>query len=231
MGADMLIATIAAPADREAPIDFDRGRRVLERCSDVQAFEFNDPEQQLVELVEGFDAHVHLDADGEPTLEAVRAAGLRVVDRLAEALDSRETTTIGVAGYCLYLSGGLSGGDAPTDAAQAIWDARILPPDVLLAMGFVPDHRKALSRTNGSTGPVTDTDVVDTIALMLGTSPEWTGAQDLERIADIIGAVRPHPGNLGPFEYRREFADLRCFDPLDDGLLSEYVSAAAGDGA
>lgn len=51
-----------------------------------------------------------------------------------------------------------------------------------------------------------DEHVVDAIATLLGTSPEWDGAADyLEDIANLIGLVRPHPGDRTPSEYRREF--------------------------
>ena len=44
--------------------------------------------------------------------------------------------------------------------------------------------------------------VIDRIATLLGTSEEWSGADMLEFIADLIGDVRPHPGNCEAGEYR-----------------------------
>lgn len=231
MSADMLIAAIAVPADRTKPIAFERGRRMIEKISDPAAFRFDDPETTIQHLVDDFDPDVHLDADGQPTSETVRSAGRSIVDTLEQALDSTEVDSVDVAGYRLYISGGLSRGDTPTDAAQAIWDAHGLPEAVLRAMGFIPDHTRPLSRSNGGTGPVTDTDVVDAIALGLGTKPEWEGADELEWITDAIGAVRSHPGDRDPVEYREEYAEAYSFDPVDDRFLQGFVSedTYAGD--
>ncbi|MDO5865125.1 MULTISPECIES: hypothetical protein [Paenarthrobacter] len=224
MSADMLTAVIAVPADRTKPIDFERGRRMVEETPDAEAFRFDDPESQLEELVEDFDPDVHLDADGEPAPEVLKSVGRRIIDKLEKTLDSSETNTIDVAGYRLYLSGGLSSGDSPTDAAGAIWHAHHLPVAVLLAMGFIPDYSRPLSRTNGNPGRVTDTDIVDAIALGLGTKPEWSGADELEWIANAIGSVRPHPGDWDPAEYHVEFTEQHGFDPVNDNFLIGYVS-------
>src|SRR5665648_1128799 len=64
----------------------------------------------------------------------------------------------------------------------------------------------------------TDDDVMDRIALMLGTVEEWDGSADyLEEIADLIGHTgRPHPGNVESHVYRRllaEHASLRATAP------------------
>lgn len=50
-----------------------------------------------------------------------------------------------------------------------------------------------------------DQDALDAIATMLGTRAEWSsGADMLEDIANVIGTVRPHPGDSDT-TYRREF--------------------------
>jgi hypothetical protein len=51
----------------------------------------------------------------------------------------------------------------------------------------------------------TDQQVVDLIAGLLGTNPEWSGAEFLEWIGDVIGTARPHPGDTTPHAYRRDF--------------------------
>ncbi|MGI8306965.1 hypothetical protein [Saccharopolyspora hattusasensis] len=224
MGAGMLTATIAAPADRAEPLDFDRGRRMIDEIADVALFEFGDPESQLEQLVDDFDPDVHLDDDGLPSLDLTKQVGQEIVDALEEALDSRETSFITVAGYKVYISGGPSSGDTPTDAADAIWNAYYLPDAVLRAMGFIPDYTRPLSRTNGNPGHVTDTDVVNAIALGLGTKSKRSGADELEWIADTIGAVRPHPGDRDPREYHEEFTEQHGFDPADATFLNGYVS-------
>lgn len=48
--------------------------------------------------------------------------------------------------------------------------------------------------------------VIDAIATMLGTSPEWS-SEYLEDIANLIGVVRPHPGDKTPAQYRQEFRE------------------------
>lgn len=229
MSADMLTATIAVPGDRETPIDFDRGRRLLEQVDDVSLFGFNDPQSQIEGLIDGFDPDAHLDEDGSPVLEVAEQAGRRLIDLLEEALGSPETTSITVAGYRILVSGGLSWGEAPTEAAGAIWNAYLLPEAVLRAMGFILDYSRPLSRTNGNKGRVTDTDVVDAIALGLGTKPEWSGATELEWIAETIGAVRPHPGDRDPREYFEEFAEQHTFDPTDDNFLNGFLSEHADE--
>lgn len=48
--------------------------------------------------------------------------------------------------------------------------------------------------------------VIDRIATLLGTSEEWSGADMLEFIADLIGDVRPHPGGCAAgAEYQELF--------------------------
>ena len=48
----------------------------------------------------------------------------------------------------------------------------------------------------------TDTNIVNAIALMLGTHREWnSGADFLEDIANLIGSVRQHPGDRDPAAY------------------------------
>ncbi|MDP9903160.1 hypothetical protein [Arthrobacter bambusae] len=228
MGSSMLTATIAVPADREQPPAFDEGRRMIKKIIDDGLFLFDDLESPLEEileeLIEDFDPNVHLDADGSPTLEIAKTASLQIIDALENALNSPETDTINVPGYLIHVSGGLSTGDAPTEAADAIWNAYYLSEIVLRAMGFIPDYSKPLSRTNGNLGHVTDTDVIDAIALGPGTKPKWSGADELVWIADTIGFVRPHPGDRGPRDYRKEFTERHDFDPVQDNFLTGYIN-------
>lgn len=146
------------------------------------------------------------------------------------ALDSRETTFLTVADYRLYISGGLSNGDTPTNVTQAIWDAYKLPESVILAMGFIPDYEQPLSHANsrGASAPLTDTDVVDAIALGLGTSPEWPGTDTLKWIAEAIGKVRDEPGNAEPVEYLKRWSERHGLDPLSSKFLSAYIVEEIG---
>ena len=45
--------------------------------------------------------------------------------------------------------------------------------------------------------PPQDAAVLDAIAWTLAVSPDWS-ADELTVIADLIGTVRPHPGELDP---------------------------------
>lgn len=53
---------------------------------------------------------------------------------------------------------------------------------------------------------LTDTAIVDAIAAYLGTQESWSGADALDVIADLIGRVRPHPGQVHAEDYADEFA-------------------------
>lgn len=92
-------------------------------------------------------------------------------------------------------------------------------------MGFIPDYEQPLSRANsrGASTPLTDTDVVDAIALGLGASPEWPGTDTLKWIAEAIGKVRDEPGNAEPVEYLKRWSERYGFDPLSSKFLSAYV--------
>ncbi|MFJ2778084.1 hypothetical protein [Kitasatospora sp. NPDC087315] len=232
MGASMLTATIAYPAERTEPPNFDRGRQLLEQIEDPTLFNFGDPQIELELLLTGLDGEADLvGEDGAVLIEYARRAGFAIIGNLEKALDSRETTFLTAAYYRIYISGGLSTGGSPTDATSAIWNAYKLPEIVLVAMGFAPDHELPLSRANGSGNhtPLTDTDVVDAIALGLGTSPDWPGEHTLAWIADTIGKVRSHPGGRDPREYQDEFTEKHAVDPLDDSFLAMYVGEVTGE--
>lgn len=232
MGADMIIASIAIPVEQSLP-DFEKGRRALEGVTDPTSFSLDDygePGDIGLELIPGYDPEADPGDDGWPTLETLKRVGRIIVDALEEVISvyGREVTALDVAGYRLFLSGGPSYGDAPTEAAAAIWRIGVLPPDVRRAMGVV-DKSRRLSRLDGSTGPLTDTDVVDAIALGLGTKSQWSGADELEWIAEVVGRVRPHPGNSDPRPYRAAFAAQRGGDPLRDLFLNTCVGEEALD--
>ncbi|WP_424863083.1 hypothetical protein [Streptomyces sp. MMS24-I29] len=234
MSVYMLTASIAVPADRTAPIDFDHGRQLVGEVTDKTAFDLDDPEWQIDDVLGAdFDPEQHLGPNGQPSLGILRLYGRRLIDDLKEALgpDDDEVNEIIVAGFRLYISGGISPGDPPTEATRAIRNAYRLPHSVLQAMGFIPDYSKPLSRANGSTGAVTDTDIVDAIALGLGTNPNWSGATELNRIADLIGTVRKHPGDVDPVEYYEHYTVESGFDPLDDSFLASHIGTGIDDGA
>ncbi|MFD2024162.1 hypothetical protein [Promicromonospora aerolata] len=228
MSSAMLIGTLAVPADRTEPPDFDRGRQLLEQTDDVSQFSFDEPMDEIHDLMPDLDPAVEVvDEHGQPILRYAKQAGAAIIDRLEEALASSQTSFLVVAGYEIYFSAGRSWGGAPTDAADAMWNADKLPEPVLLAMGFIPDYSKPLARKNGSSGHVTDTDVVDAIALGLGTKSEWSGADELTWIAEVVGAVRAEPGSPTPAEYLRDFTEAHEFDPTNSNFLTQYVGKEA----
>lgn len=75
---------------------------------------------------------------------------------------------------------------------------------------------------------VLDSDMVDRIALGLGTQEHW-GSDELEWIANAIGRVRPHPGHDDPAEYVGDFWDATGTDPEHDPRLFEYLSGEYQD--
>lgn len=220
MSADMLIATIAVPAGEHHHIDYDAGRKAVEAISDPGQYKFDDIETEIDVLLTGVSDEIAVfDEDGRPQTQYLQMAGLAIIANLEEALVSREVDMITAGGYEIYLSGGLSWGDAPTDAAEAIWDAHRLPVIVLEAMGFITDCHEGESKQRP-----TDTDIVDAIALGLGTRVEWSGADELEWIADTVAKARSHPGGQEPDDYIKSFATQRRLNPIDDPFLRQYLA-------
>lgn len=160
MGAVMLTAAIAAPTSRIEPIDYEAGRELIKTIQDPSLFgitndhEIEEAVMSILDQIEDEDEHDKrfqecFDTDDKPTLTALRLVATSIIDALAPALeDGTQTDRLRVAGYDLYISAGPSWGDAPTQAADAIWNAYKLPEDVLVAMGFVPDYSQPLAPTD-----------------------------------------------------------------------------------
>lgn len=56
--------------------------------------------------------------------------------------------------------------------------------------------------------PIADQYALDCLAALLGTSSEWSSAADyLEDIANLVGTVRPHPGNYDVDVYADVFRE------------------------
>lgn len=231
MSAAFLTAAIAAPSTRTAPIAFHAGRERLKSVTDPSLFNFGDPIAEIDALLPDLDPDIEVtDEDFVPVLTYAQQAGAAIIDHLEEALtDSGEVNAITVAGYELFVAGGMSHGDDPSDGHTAIAAAHKLPEGVRAAMGFIPDHTQPLARKNGNRGRVTDTDVIDAIALGLGTDSDWSGGDCLEWIVDDIGVVREHPGDAdsGPPGYLTRWRDRFGFDPLEDGFLAQHVDDEA----
>lgn len=138
----MLTATIAVVDQEDLVLNFSAGRAALDTITDAADFGFtaeDDLEAELDGLIED-DEDIDDPAD---RLKIFRRAGLEILDDL-EALnlgrtgyESSEIDYIRVAGYRIFITGGMSSGDAPTDAAETLWSTSQLPAAVLSAIGFV----------------------------------------------------------------------------------------------
>lgn len=144
MSADMLIATIPLRYGFTAP-DFAAGRTALSAVEDPTLFDYQDPESDITKLIdlpaEDIDLFEH---DTEPymlKIEWAKKLGAVVIDALEQAFtsDSNDIDRITSGHRVTYYSGGLSWGDAPTEAAQAMWDVSALPIEVQHAMGIAVD--------------------------------------------------------------------------------------------
>jgi hypothetical protein len=221
MSAAMSAAYIASLP--HATLDWDASAAALDKITDPTEF--------------GWD-HFDLESEAEfldgPTCELTDLATLkkyggRVLTELKDALDSRDTTLLTIGGYWVYLTAGLGSGDGADDEYEAICAADGLPDLVLKAAGFVLKPEDPPSRRAGAQGHVTDTDVVDAIALGLGTKRRWRGREELTWIADAVAKVRPDPYDADPVDYYEDFSGQSEFDPLADDFLSRYVGEEASD--
>ncbi|MFK0244569.1 hypothetical protein ACIQUM_07710 [Amycolatopsis azurea] len=232
MGADMQIATIAVPVHRTEPPDFDKARRMIASLDDAVLIAFgnvDDVDTEIRNLLPELDPATDVvDPHGQPMLDLARRACIAVVDGLEDALASREITSIVAGGYRIFVSGGLSSGDSPTDAAERIWNTSLLPDVVLRAMGFLLDYSEPRARRTGGQDVVTDTDVVDALALCLGTRTEW-GSDEFEWIVKALTKVRALPGEVPPGQYVENFLQRYDVDPRTSPFLAEYVCKEAAE--
>jgi hypothetical protein len=219
MGADMFAAYIASLPN--ANLDWDAGTAALNTVADPAEFDW-EPDD-LEELLGADDDVRDQPSFDTSDLTTLKAYGLRVLTKLKRALEGRGTTELTIGGYCIYLTGGLSWGDEPSDEYGVICASGGLPDSVLKAIGFCTKPWAPPSRRAGAQGDLTDTDIVDAIALGLGTKTNWQGRDELTWIADAIGKVRPHPHDADPVEYYEVFVGQSGFDPLEDGFLGRHV--------
>lgn len=227
MGACLILNSICAPTDTD--LDWEAGRQAV---AELEADEFTadsafDIYEFLLEHVSEKEADTY-EATGDLTDSMVRAIAGKLLADLESAVESGATARLTIGGYDVYISGGLSHGDSPTEEAEAIFQAHLnLPYSVLGAIGFAKDASQPVSRRNGSKGHVTDTDVVDAIALGLHTQTDW-GNDDLEWIPSLLDSVRPGMGGQTPAEALATFRSTYGADPLQCNFLSGYVDEAAG---
>ncbi len=120
MGADLILAALVIDNQREP--DFKAGHRAIERLT---AKDLEVPDEFIDEDPET--------PEGLGRIRAVLAADL---DELQCSLDeSREVDLIDVRGATVYLTGGMSYGDSPTDLFETITRLRAAK-GVLRAVGF-----------------------------------------------------------------------------------------------
>jgi hypothetical protein len=120
MGADLLIAALIIERDRSP--DFDAARSAIESVR---------PDQ--IEIPDEFCEH---DLETAAGLDAIRCDLQASIGRLEAALqDSRELASFELRGATVYLTGGMSWGDSPTELFETftrLWAV----PAVLAAAGF-----------------------------------------------------------------------------------------------
>lgn len=120
MGAEMLISALAIDAGRVP--DFGAARDAIEELRSEQ-----------IEVPEEF---WDLDPDNEEDLAAIREQLHSSLAELDSALGrSRELTWLALRGICVYLTGGLSSGDAPTELFADFTRLQAAPV-ILSAAGF-----------------------------------------------------------------------------------------------
>jgi hypothetical protein len=228
MGADMSAAYIASLP--QTTLDWDAGAAALDRITDPAEFGWDPFDLESQDEFPDENGDMTEGPSFEMTdLATLKKYGRRVLTELKDALDSRDTTLLTIGGYSVYLTGGLDSGDGADDEFDAICAADGLPDLVLKAAGFILKPEDPPSRRAGAQGDVTDTDIVDAIALGLGTKPDWSGADELTWIANAIAEVRRHPGDTDSVEYYEDFSGRTGFDPLNDDFLSRYVGEEAAE--
>lgn len=120
MGADLLITALVIESGRTP--DFDASRAAIETVSSSQ-----------IEIPDEFWDH---DPDTDAGLGAIRGELRDSLGELEAALQqSRELASFELRGVTVYLTGGMSWGDAPTELFETfsrLWAV----PAVLVAAGF-----------------------------------------------------------------------------------------------
>ena len=119
MGADFLLASLVI--DRERSPDFAAGHAAIERLSSDD--------------VEVRDEFFDEEPDTEEGMAAIREALRDALSDLEHGLASREVEWICVRGATVYITGGMSHGDTPTELFGTIARLRAVK-GVLAAVGF-----------------------------------------------------------------------------------------------
>lgn len=128
MGADMLIALVGIEEGKKP--DFEAGRKFIKRLKPKDL--------DLEDLVsQGLDEDEYFDDKGDPIHKEILKWLDGCVVEFQDALGSRAVTDIRVRGLHIYLTGGMSWGDA-NDEAVTFWRVGSIP-GLLEAMNFMED--------------------------------------------------------------------------------------------
>lgn len=187
MSAEMLLAMITTRHADPAVIDWAAAKTALTKVNWTGAFIIDDYEGLAIRHLGHDDIYT---PDGELKLESLRELGVAILEALARALGTSEVDLVTLGGRTAFVSGGLSHGDAPTEAATAIWDAYCLPANVLQAAGLgnnLPDSPPVVLEQ-----PRTDADPIKVIEALQATqiNPDRDMDTTLELIEKIINTVR-----------------------------------------
>lgn len=228
MSAEMNLACLATPIDpvtgRAPAPDWESGRHALEAVTSVRAFSYDDVESQFY----GYEDLQPADKGpgGMPRLDLLKREGRRIIDACEQAIGGPCTTALLTNGYWLYVSGGLSYGDAPTDAYEAICDMDRLPDVVFEALGLVSDWTKPPApRYRGGDPDLTDTDVVTALAYGLGSESNQDPDLTMAWAAELLAKVRPDPRDGSPADYVAQWRVVYGADATDDGVIRDLLNS------
>lgn len=142
MSSNFLLTWISSDNSQLSSADHNRALETLEQITDTSDFNF--PDTDTVEnLTDNF--AIDPEDDGDLTLDHYVAAGENILYDLYNTLDTDnyqstqvERLTYNSNGVIrhLFLAGGMSYGDDPSEAFAAINNARYLPASVLGALGL-----------------------------------------------------------------------------------------------
>lgn len=121
MGTDFLAAAVAWPKGKT--LDWEAGKAAVATI----------PEDQLASALEEV-----LGEAGETRAEMEEQAWEVIVDAEA-AFKEEDYENFSFRGWNIAVSGGMSGGDAPTDWCDRVWALYRLPEAVMAAIGFEMD--------------------------------------------------------------------------------------------
>lgn len=132
MGADMCLMVIAHPRGKK--IDLAKGMRYIDHLTDSDVTNAkDDPSFEFFDF-QALNEPDALDLEGYKDL--LRTLATEVV----ESLNRRDVTTLRIFGWELYVTGGMTWGDDPTETFNLwnqLWQLGLLGEGLYEALGFV----------------------------------------------------------------------------------------------